>query len=68
VPHGGRSTGAKLLRNPCIHAGSENPVVGYNATSGGAKSMEKHPISTVFLGFSTDFADFCPNLPDFGGF
>jgi hypothetical protein len=41
VPHGGSATEATLARFPCIHAGSQNPVVRYNATLGGVKSMEK---------------------------
>jgi hypothetical protein len=41
VPHGGSATEATLARFPCIHAGSENPVDGYNAASEWLKSIEK---------------------------
>jgi hypothetical protein len=44
------------------------PVVRYNATLDQAKSMEKRPISTIFLGFYTYFSHFCQNLPIFNGF
>jgi len=45
-----------LAPNPCIHAGSREPVVRNNAAWDEAKSMEKHWISTVFLGFCAYFA------------
>jgi hypothetical protein len=50
-PHVGGATEATFCTKPCIHAGPDNPVVRYNAASGGAKSMEKRLFSTVFFGF-----------------
>src|SRR5580658_8747738 len=47
----GSATEATLARFPCIHAGPENPVVRYNATSGWVKSMEKPRFPQVFRDF-----------------
>ena len=52
---------ATRARNPCIHAGSENPVVRYNATFRGAKSRKKPrfpQISLVFVLFFSIFPVF----------
>ena len=67
-PHGGSATEATFARNPCIHAGSRDPVVRYNAALGWAKSMAKTAISTIFLGFYAFFARFYRILPGFGRF
>jgi hypothetical protein len=48
---------ATFARNPCIHAGPDNPVVRNNAALGRLKSMEKPVISTVFFGFFAIFAE-----------
>jgi hypothetical protein len=45
----------------------QNPVVRNNAAWGQAKSMEKQPFSTVFLGFCAYFAYFYRKSPVFGG-
>jgi hypothetical protein len=64
-------TEATLARNPCIHAGSENPVVRYNAAFGRQKSMEKPrfpQFSWGFVQFLPEFADYLRVLPVLAGF
>jgi hypothetical protein len=59
---------ATFARNPCIHAGPDNPVVGNNAAWDWTKSMEKPVISTVFLGFLPILTRKYLFLPGFSGF
>jgi hypothetical protein len=47
-----------ICTKPCIHAGFENPVVAYNATFGGVKSMEKGRFPQFFCCFCWFFSVF----------
>jgi hypothetical protein len=63
-------TVATLARFPCIHAGPENPVVRYNATSERVKSTQKPRFPQVFRDFvpiSPIFTRFHPVLASFVG-
>jgi hypothetical protein len=62
----GSATQATLAHFPCIHAGSVNPVVRYNAASEWLKSIEKPrfpQFSLGFLLFLPVFSRFFPSDP-----
>jgi hypothetical protein len=60
--------GQLLHETPVFMRVLQNPVVRNNAALERLKSMEKRGISTVFLGFRTDFAYFPRKTAVFRGF
>ena len=51
VPHGSGANAKRVARNPCIHAGFEEPCRSLQCGFGGGKVNGKTRFSTVFLGF-----------------
>jgi hypothetical protein len=67
---GGSATLATLAQNPCVHAGSMNPVVRYNATIQDTLSRKKPrfpQFSWGFVAISLFFTRFCLFLHGFDG-